>query len=67
MSCQGTGTKVKGGSEVKTNRSVQSDSGEYESPRITDYGDFSEQTQHDGHGDPLNADPLHDPHLTGSI
>lgn len=42
------------------------DSVEYQSPRITDYGDFSEQTKHDRHGDPLNSHG-HDPHLAGSV
>ena len=52
---------------MEADRSGQKESVEYESPRITDYGDFSEQTKHDLHGDPLNSHHLHDPHLTGSV
>ena len=57
----------KGVSGVEADRTGQNESVEYESPRITDYGDFSEQTKHELHGDPLNSHHLHDPHLTGSV
>jgi hypothetical protein len=41
---------------------------QYESPRIVDFGDLAELTQHQATGDPLD-NPYHggDPHLTSSI
>jgi hypothetical protein len=42
---------------------------QYESPRIVDFGDLAELTEHQSTGDPLDHHPYHggDPHLTSSI